>query len=339
MSSLRGASLYSGIFGDEEGEAAKDNDAAAATTTTTADSSTPAADAASTKSEQNKSTGSAPAWSAALRFAPRKSAAASNKAKPRPSAALLASFAPPLPADAPGTGSTGGVSQVGAAKAPAASSAAGSHPSPSSQPPAAMAAASHAATGEASAPRPSHEIGLRANPSIASIQTTAIRLPGAASEAAAALPAATPVHAPPPTTLPPEVLERDRQLARAAAEARGDRPVQRRGGPSADADDDRWDEEGGWEGEDDEDVNGFLASSAGKKASKKKKNKRKRGVSPPTGPNMDHDYDPRVPNDYIAYRELVAKRRQAELTAIREEQRRHRDDKCDDGQQRSDGGS
>lgn len=177
---------------------------------------------------------------------------------------------------------------------------------------------------------------------------------------------AVPSFEPPPLTLAPEELEKDRALAAVAAEARGDRP---RGHPSA-----RDGEDEGEEGEED-DVNGFAATSAGKKWKKKvsllesclrqgpparnkafqrktmlhktlpymlrkpealnvsilrpQKNKRKRGSPPPAAAaalNMDADYDPRTPNDYTAYKELLKARREAIRQRQNAERRAAQDD-------------
>lgn len=63
-----------------------------------------------------------------------------------------------------------------------------------------------------------------------------------------------PVISPPPFTLPPEEIERDRALIRQSAAARGEHTHHQHD----DVD-----------GEDDEDVNGFLSSAAGRRAKKK----------------------------------------------------------------------
>lgn len=67
-----------------------------------------------------------------------------------------------------------------------------------------------------------------------------------------------PVTEPPPFTLPPEEIERDKALARKAAEARGETRFYNHY-DDGDAGD-----------EDDADVNGFFSISAGKRAARKK---------------------------------------------------------------------
>ncbi|PWN20352.1 hypothetical protein BCV69DRAFT_206776 [Microstroma glucosiphilum] len=84
----------------------------------------------------------------------------------------------------------------------------------------------------------------------------------------------------------------------------------------------RWDE--------DEDVNGFAMSSAGQKA-RKKRSKRRRQHSPGRPPpiNWDADYDPRTPNDYAAWKDVVRNRREA-LKRMEAQRRREAGDGDDD---------
>ncbi|KAK0567420.1 hypothetical protein OC861_002742 [Tilletia horrida] len=114
-----------------------------------------------------------------------------------------------------------------------------------------------------------------------------------------------PVFGPPPIALSEEELANDKELARVAAERRGEVP----GGAG------KYQEE-----EDDEDAG--LANN--KRKWKKKKNKNDAPAL-----NMDADYDPRLPNDYIAFRALLRERRQAEADLARERKaasRKHPDD-------------
>lgn len=76
-----------------------------------------------------------------------------------------------------------------------------------------------------------------------------------------------PVLEAPPYTLPDETIKRDRQMARKAAEDRGEIP-------SRDADTDHYDRDADDNDDGDdagEDVNGFMATAAGKRAAAKKK--------------------------------------------------------------------
>lgn len=41
--------------------------------------------------------------------------------------------------------------------------------------------------------------------------------------------------------------------------------------------------------------------------------RRRKGNSPPPGPNLNADYDPRIPNDYLAFKQTVHERRQAHM--------------------------
>lgn len=146
------------------------------------------------------------------------------------------------------------------------------------------------------------------------------------------------VTSPPELRLPQEEIDGDRAKARAAAAARGE---SKRSEAMAE-----W-EEWGEGADEDEDANGFRNTSAGAKSRKKvskrvnlackceiyadetssvlhKKTKRKRGQSPSAGVNWDADYDPQMPNDYGAWKDVVRDRRQA--VRRMEEQRRHRND-------------
>ncbi|PWN49165.1 hypothetical protein IE53DRAFT_346291 [Violaceomyces palustris] len=240
-----------------------------------------------------------PAWSASLRFAPRKSASANsaNKAKPRPNAAFVSAFS---------SSSTGGSGASISREDVAVSSS-------SSPSPLVVASSSNSSTssvGGGGWNRVS-QTSTNVNPSLpsSSSQTggisasssgsssVAIAVAGGLGQESVTSIAPGPVLAPPPTTLPPEVIEKDRAMARAAAEARGEGKKDR----IQDFDDQ----------DEDEDINGFWGSDAAKKP-RKKKNKRRRAGSPPPGPNMDADYDPRVPNDFVAYKELVKQRKLAE---------------------------
>lgn len=64
----------------------------------------------------------------------------------------------------------------------------------------------------------------------------------------------------PPYTLPEETIQRDRQMARKAAEERGDVAPRDTDVPEREPDEDEA-----------EDVNGFMATAAGKRAAAKKK--------------------------------------------------------------------
>lgn len=74
----------------------------------------------------------------------------------------------------------------------------------------------------------------------------------------------------PPYTLPEETIQRDQQMARKAAENRGDAPASREIDADVERDVDGHDAE--------EDVNGFLSTAAGKRAAAKRR------VSPGTVP-------------------------------------------------------
>ncbi|KAK0527847.1 hypothetical protein OC834_004278 [Tilletia horrida] len=104
-----------------------------------------------------------------------------------------------------------------------------------------------------------------------------------------------PSFGPPPMTLSEQEMEEDKEIVRMAAERRGDFP----GGP------------GRWQGDEEDEEDSSMAS--GKRRWKKKKRK----MDAPAL-NMDADYDPRLPNDYAAFRALLRERRQAERELARQ---------------------
>ncbi|GAK66485.1 uncharacterized protein PAN0_013d4707 [Moesziomyces antarcticus] len=250
-----------------------------------APSDVPQQDIASSKSGQEASaTGDSAAgssskpsgnagWSASLRFAPRRTGGA--KPKSRPNAAFVASFAPVPPSDKPEQSSK-------AILVPSppqhTSDAAGTTSLQAAQP----TEPSIAGVVKVEQGKAERAIGT------SDLKLTALALPQSADDGwlAAELDKYR-VDSAPPYVLAPEELERDKALARYPE--RGD----------------DWDE-----AEADDDVNGFFATNAGKRARKKKK--RKRGMSP-VGPSLNGEYDPRVPNDYLAYKQVVYDRRCAQL--------------------------
>lgn len=174
------------------------------------------------------------------------------------------------------------------------------------------------------------------------LKLTALALPSTDSDDAwlASELAKRPVTSPPPYTLPPEEIERDKLLIRRSAAARGQAQYHERETDFAAE-------------EDDDDVNGFFTTNAGKRAAAKRKvslpypfpacsssrrdrpytdtdptmygslqKKRRRGASPPIGPNLNAEYDPRVPNDYLAYKQQVYDRRAAEVEFQRWQEQR-----------------
>ncbi|SJX64656.1 uncharacterized protein SRS1_15472 [Sporisorium reilianum f. sp. reilianum] len=299
---FRGASLYSGIFDTAEPSQPPQQDPSpsqASTSTsqaarsgssssTTKDASSGTAATASDAAGPPKTSG----WSAALRFAPRRTTAAA-KAKPRPNAAFVASFAPATTADADTVEAPKGALSRAPGVAPKASSSTTSATEPVA--PTTEGEVSSANTD----PTPARTL---AGLVTADLNLTALALPQSDTDDEWLLSQLEkyPVTEPPPFTLPPEEIERDKALARKAAEARGETRYSS-----------HYDDVDGGEDED-ADVNGFFSTSAGKRAARKKK-KRKRGTSPPAGPNMNAEYDPRIPNDYMAYKQLVYDRRRAEL--------------------------
>jgi len=98
----------------------------------------------------------------------------------------------------------------------------------------------------------------------------------------------------PAMTLTDREIAEDKELARIAAEKRGAFP----GGPGR-----------GFDGDEEEDD--------GAESSKRKWKKKKRKHDAPAL-NMDADYDPRLPNDYAAFRALLRERRTAEREHARE---------------------
>lgn len=198
-------------------------------------------------------------WSAALRFAPRKSTgrgggSGAAKSRPRPpAAALVASAFSSAPIDDASSEDTG-------------SDAAQTVDSPITPAPSVHdvhAGASRSKSNQAAAVKP------------------AATLPAASSSATLLGPLATTtftlpiITAPPAVSLSQEEIDADRELARQAAIARGDRRGDGGGGGGA-----TWgqggsgwrhggDDEYGHDDDEEEDINGFLASSAGAKARKK----------------------------------------------------------------------
>lgn len=214
---------------------------------------------------------SASAWSAALRFAPRKSGSSSSaggkaKAKSRPSAASLAFASSAAVPDADD-------GQEDKEQAP----------TPLQKPAPTQVRNVHGnATSSRSSALPSSSAAKSVEPfsrtSEPTVVTSTLVAPSTSTSVSKyVLPVIT---APPELRLDQEELDKDRHLARQGAIARGEvrQPLQQRtwGG-----DYDEYDEEGGdsynqegWskgpQAEDDEDVNGFRQSEAGAKANKKR---------------------------------------------------------------------
>ncbi|KDN37652.1 hypothetical protein K437DRAFT_276499, partial [Tilletiaria anomala UBC 951] len=147
----------------------------------------------------------------------------------------------------------------------------------------------------AAAPRPSRMQSTSVHDANQVLSDKGPAVPATSSKLTAPVPS---LLGPPPLTLPPEEIEADRTLARAAAEARGEKRPQ----------DDTDEPEDGYDMDDD--INGFYSTEKGKRSRNKKK-KRRRGHSPGaiSCVHMDADYDPRVPNDYAAFKELLRTRR------------------------------
>ncbi|SPO30671.1 related to conserved hypothetcial protein [Ustilago trichophora] len=312
---FRGASLYSGIFDTQvqDPSTSKLQDSATAPAN---DSSTSQQDSASSSSISSSSMSKSDAaasdaagpskssgWSAALRFAPRRTAAA-VKAKARPNAAFVASFAPAA------------ASSTDTAEPP--KGALSRAPGVAPKPPSASLEPSKSApeTSPAKATQPA-EKPPSSIVDTSDLKLTALALPHTDTDDASLISQLQkhPVTEPPSFTLPSEEIERDRQLIRkAVAAARGN---------------DHYYEDDFDGAEENEDVNGFLSTRAGKRASNKRK-KRRRGNSPPPGPNMNADYDPRVPNDYMSYKRLVYERRKAELEYSKRQQQQDEEEYGDE---------
>lgn len=192
-------------------------------------------------------------WSAALRFAPRRTAA-SAKAKPRPNVAFVASFAAAAPSGAdtvePPKGSLSRAPGAGPKASSSASASAATEP---------VASESSTADADKSSAAPD-KAAVRTLAGLANsdLKLTALALPHSETddEWLSSQLEKYPVSEPPPFTLPPQDIERDKALARKAAEARGD---VRHNYDDVDAGEDE-----------DADVNGFLSTNAGKRAARKK---------------------------------------------------------------------
>ncbi|CAO1616960.1 unnamed protein product [Parajaminaea phylloscopi] len=308
---LAGLSLYAGIqLSSAQTDASKSSVASNAPSidrnpASSGDSSLTAASCVEpARPTENKGDGtakSAPSWSAALRFAPRRSASAGRSQGNRASRAHVASLVAPAFSSAPVEASQpeAGHSAPSPSVHRAAPQAAGK--APAQEP---TASGSRLRT-DVSASQPSEET-VASRSSRHGVETTALSSFAPSIQAKFSV---LPVVRPPELRLPQAEVDADRALAREAALARGEvRPPR----------EDDFDE---FEGDDDEDINGFRGTSAGAKAAKKKKSKRKRGRSPSTLVNWDADYDPRHPNDYQAWKEVVQLRRQA-LDRVMEERER-----------------
>ncbi|SNX87048.1 related to conserved hypothetcial protein [Melanopsichium pennsylvanicum] len=310
---FRGASLYSGIFDTpaEQDSPSKSQDASTSQSPGANDATRQASNSSS-KSESRpvcdvagaKNTG----WSAALRFAPRRTAT-NTKAKARPNAAFITSFATPATTDleAP-KGSTSRAPGV----APKATIVAAASETLSSLP------ADLAKQSEA-----------ESEPAVdtSDLHLAALSLPQATANNDADLIhqlSKYPITEPPRFTLPQEELERDKAHIRESLAARGQLRH-----TSHDYDDELYN--GEEVDDEDEDVNGFMTTSTGRKAAaSKRRNKRKRGEQP-SGPSLNGEYDPRVPNDYIAYKQQVYERRKAEVDYQRwkqQEEEEYADEEC-----------
>ncbi|KAJ1019794.1 hypothetical protein NDA13_006019 [Ustilago tritici] len=282
---FRGASLYSGIF-DQQDPPLQENKSASpsqqAGPSNTTEFSAPSSRPDSATSD-SKSTGGV-GWSAALRFAPRK-AATNAKAKARPNAAFVASFTAPTVSEAVENVPKGALSRA---------------PGVAPKPP------SSDEKGQSSETIPDAKEGSErgvGKVDTSDLNLTALALPTTENDDTqlAAQLAKYPVLEAPPFLLPPEQVEREKMLMRQYNAAAG------RGWNEGDDEGGKWEEDG-----EEQDVNGFLATNAGRKAARRKQRKRKRG-SPPPGPNMNSEYDPRIPNDYMAYKTMLFERRKAEL--------------------------
>ncbi|KAJ1574583.1 hypothetical protein NDA15_006450 [Ustilago hordei] len=301
---FRGASLYSGIF-DQQDPPPQENKSASpsqqAGPSITTEFSAPSSRPDSATSD-SKSTGTLPTstrasflptslvlcggvgWSAALRFAPRK-AATNAKAKTRPNAAFVASFTAPTVSEAVENVPKGALSRA---------------PGVAPKPP------SSDEKGKSSETIPDIKEGSErgvGKVDTSHLNLTALALPTTENDDTqlAAQLAKYPVLEAPPFLLPPEQVEREKMLMRQYNAPAG------RGWNEGDDEGGKWEEDG-----EEQDVNGFLATNAGRKAARRKQRKRKRG-SPPPGLNMNSEYDPRIPNDYIAYKTMLFERRKAEL--------------------------
>ncbi|SOV03385.1 related to conserved hypothetcial protein [Ustilago sp. UG-2017a] len=282
---FRGASLYSGIF-DQQDPPPQENKSASpsqqARPSNTTEFSAPSSRPDSATSD-SKSTGGV-GWSAALRFAPRK-AATNAKAKARPNAAFVASFTAPTVSEAVENVPKGALSRA---------------PGVAPKPP------SSDEKGQSSETIPDSKEGSErgvGKVDTSDLNLTALALPTMENDDTqlAAQLAKYPVLEAPPFLLPPEQVEREKMLIRQYNAAAG------RGWNEGDDEGGKCEEDG-----EEQDVNGFLATNPGRKAARRKQRKRKRG-SPPPGPNMNSEYDPRIPNDYMAYKTMLFERRKAEL--------------------------
>lgn len=193
-------------------------------------------------------------WSAALRFAPRRTAIAA-KAKARPTAAFVASFAPP----AASTEDTAELPKGALSRAPGvASQSTSTAPTSTAEP---DSATSSSIAGPSSPARTDKKAGRTlADVDTSDLNLTALALPRSDTDDAWLISQLEkyPVTEQPPFTLSQEDFERDKAYAQRAAAARGETRHHS-----------HYDESEGGD-EDDADVNGFFSSGAGKRAAKRK---------------------------------------------------------------------
>lgn len=249
---LSGLSLYAGIPLAGKEQAPLPQPAAAP------DSNPSPAPAAKTSSSSNSS------WSAALRFAPRKSGSSSNKNKPRAAPAIIANSFSSAPAieDEAGQGEAAKIHAMpGRAKSSVASTSAWSSITPVSQTPVRAASGpswiQQATSSSALGPVPSSEM----EPPSPTARTTS-QPPQALLADLQKLPR---LIRPPELRLPQAEIDADRAMARAAAIARGES----RGSSARRGYEEEWDQDSNWGADEDEDVNGFSMTSAGAKLKKK----------------------------------------------------------------------
>ncbi|PWN33811.1 uncharacterized protein FA14DRAFT_180447 [Meira miltonrushii] len=303
------SSLYSGIFNLAKSDEASSN--AGPSAQPIADASTESkpqsnpAEIADQKPSLDKSQGT---WSAALRFTPRRNAALSKPKRAPIQSQLSTAFS--------NTDVHSDLAEGSSSKQ-----------APQKQDEVASASKTPSVHSKAEAIKPSSHPRQ-----LFGVQTHALNVEPVDSDRIP-LPAVT---QPPSLSLSVEEIEKDRALFRSRALKRGDIASHEQ---TDFVEDDGWNEE--------EDVNGFANTTEGRKARRKK---RKRRASPghhgglAASLNMDADYDPRIPNDFIEFRKLLANRREAErshrkrLTSGREEQGFDEEANYDDRSERGEGG-